>query len=481
MNPEGATYPKGTMWRGLRLRLLLATILVVVIAAGVTAFVASRRTAGEFQRYVEDRGDLRHRRFAGILGVVYDTSLHWESIQSEVEKLGQITGQRVVVAGAGGRIVSDSERTLIGRSVGANWPPPSAGIYARGVRIGTLYIDPVTGPSEADIAFVSAVNRSVLFGALIAGLAAVAVTLALSGRILRPVERLTAAAQRMERGDLAVRVQVDTEDEIGQLAHAFNAMASSLAQQEQLRRSMVNDVAHELRTPLTNLRGYLEAARDGLLAPDAALVDNLYEETMLLNRLVADLQDLAQAEAGQLTLLRQPVPLAGIVEQALAMLRPRADAKSVTLGAELPPDLPDVDIDPERVGQVLRNLLNNAVVHTPPGGQITVAAQAGDREVAVSVRDTGTGIAPEHLPHVFDRFYRADKSRARQTGGAGLGLAIVKQLVVAHGGSVTVESEPGRGSTFTFTLPVAGDTRPSIVTHPRAGKLVTGRLVADSW
>jgi signal transduction histidine kinase len=267
------------------------------------------------------------------------------------------------------------------------------------------------------------------------------------------VEQLTEAAQRMEKGDLTVRVPVESDDEIGQLAHAFNSMAGGLAQQEQLRRNMVGDVAHELRTPLTNLRGYLEAARDGLLPADAAFVDNLYEETMLLQRLVADLQDLAQAEAGQLALERRPAALDGIVEQAVAALRPQADLRAVTLGAELPPDLPLVNVDPERIGQVLRNLLSNAVVHTPPGGQVTVLARAGEGEVTVSVRDTGEGIPPEHLLYVFDRFYRADKSRARQTGGAGLGLAIVKQLVVAHGGTIRVASEPGQGSTFTFTLP----------------------------
>jgi len=224
-----------------------------------------------------------------------------------------------------------------------------------------------------------------------------------------------------------------------------------------LRRNMVGDVAHELRTPLTNLRGYLEAARDGLVAPDGALVDNLYEETMLLNRLVIDLQDLAQAEAGQLTLVRQPTALQGIVEQAVSMLRPQADARGITLTIELPAALLLVEVDRTRVGQVLRNLLSNAAAHTPRGGEIAVSAAAAGQEVAVSVRDTGTGIAPEHLPYVFDRFYRADKSRARQTGGAGLGLAIAKQLVVAHGGSITVESAAGQGSTFTFTLPVAQD------------------------
>ena len=443
------------MWRSLRLRLLVATILVVLVAIGVTAFVARYRTTGEFQRYVEHRGSLSYGRFAGFLARFYDVNQNWEGVQPELEQMAEMGDQRVVLADAGGKVIADSGRSLVGKSVGSHWPPPVASFLNLGAPVGYLYIDPVPSPNEADVAFLSAVNRSVLFGALVASLAAVVVTLVLSDRILRPVERLTTAARRLQAGDLTVRVLADSKDEIGQLARAFNAMAGGLAQQEELRRNMVSDVAHELRTPLTNLRGYLEAARDGLVPPDGALVDNLYEETMLLQRLVADLQELAQAEAGQLALELQPVALVGIVEQAVGMLRPQADAKGLAVRVALPDDLPLVNADPERVGQVLRNLLNNAVAHTPMGGEITVAARSGSQEVAVSVRDTGSGISPEHLPHVFERFYRADKSRARQTGGAGLGLAIVKQLVVAHGGSVSVESEPGRGSTLTFTLPLA--------------------------
>lgn len=443
------------MWRSLRLRLLLATVLVVLIAVSVTAFVASRRTTGEFQRYVQRRNPVDDRRLAFFLARTYSVSQSWADIQRDVEQVGQMSGQRIVVADANGKVVADSEHKLIGRGVDPKWPSPSVGILLGGTPVGFLYLDLMTGPNQADTDFLSAINRSLLFGALIAGLAAVLVTLALSVRILRPVERLTAAAQRMEKGDLAVRVPVESDDEIGQLAHAFNAMAGGLAQQEQLRRNMVNDVAHELRTPLTNLRGYLEAARDGLIEPDAALVDNLYEETMLLNRLVADLQELAQAEAGQLTIMRQPAPLAGIVEQAVAMSRPQADAKGLALAADLPADLPPVDVDPERVGQVVRNLINNAVAYTPPGGRIGVSARSIAGAVAVSVADTGTGIGPADLPHVFDRFYRADRSRARETGGAGLGLAIARQIVVAHGGAITAESQPGQGSTFTFTLPIA--------------------------
>jgi two-component system sensor histidine kinase BaeS len=443
------------MWRSLRFRLLAATILVVIIAVGVTAFVATRRTTGEFQRYVERRNPMTDRRLAFFLARTYDRTKSWDGIQSEIAQLAQMSGQRVVVVDANRIIVADSDNKLIGKLVDERWPPPAAALVSAGTLVGALYLDPLSGAERPDAIFLAAVNRSVLVGALIAGLAAVAVTLALSTRILRPIEHLTKAAQRMEKGDLTVRVPVTFEDEIGQLAQAFNSLAGSLTQQEQLRRNMVTDVAHELRTPLTNLRGYLEAARDGLVPPDGALVDNLYEETMLLSRLVADLQELAQAEAGQLTLVRQPASLSGIVEQAVAILRPQANAKGLALTTELPGDLPPVYVDSERIGQVVRNLLNNAVAHTAEGGEIAVTARAANAEVAVAVRDSGTGIAPEHLPYVFDRFYRADKSRARQTGGAGLGLAIAKQLVIAHGGSIKVESAPGQGTTFTFTLPVA--------------------------
>jgi len=443
------------MWHSLRFRLLAGISLVVLIAVGVTAVVASQRTAGEFQRYVADRGDMRYRRFAGVLVRAYEHSQLWDDVQTEVERVAQMSGQRVVIASPDGRIVNDSERALIGRMAGPAWQP-SVVLTARGATVGRLYIDPITGPSEADAAFVSAINRSVLFGALIAGLAAVLVTLGLSVRILRPIERLTVAAQRMEKGDLAVRVPVESGDEIGHLAHAFNAMASSLAQQEQLRRNMVGDVAHELRTPLTNLRGYLEAARDGLVNPDSALVANLYEETMLLSRLVADLQELAQAEAGQLALVRQPAMLPPIIRQAAAMLQPQVETKGLALDIELPDGLPLVHVDAGRIGQILRNLLNNAVAHTPAGGRIAIRAAVAGQHVAVSVSDTGTGISPDDLPHVFDRFYRADRSRARQTGGAGLGLAIARHLASAHGGAISVESELGQGTTFTFTVPIAG-------------------------
>jgi signal transduction histidine kinase len=310
-------------------------------------------------------------------------------------------------------------------------------------------------PRDSQELFLGAVTRTFLLAVGGALLIAVALSVELSRRILRPVQDLTGAARKLELGDLGQRVAVRRGDEIGQLAHAFNAMASALQQQEAWRREMISDVAHELRTPLANIRGYLEGIRDEVIAPEPATIRSLHEEALLLGRLVDDLQELSLAEAGQLRLARQPLQVAEVVAQVIQAMAPMAQAHRVTLAAAIAPDLPPVQADPERVGQVLRNLLNNAIAYSQAGGQVRVVAEgSSDRPgVTVYVQDTGPGIAPEHLPRVFDRFYRTDESRARASGGAGLGLAIAKAVVELHGGRIWVESEPGRGATFSFSLP----------------------------
>jgi signal transduction histidine kinase len=383
--------------------------------------------------------------------------------------MGQITGERIVLADEGGQIVADSANKLVGQIVGQGWVDPVALIVQRGMPVGAVYANPL-GPADDPQreAFLASINRALLLAAGVAGLAAVLLTLGLSRRILRPVEALTAAARRMGRGDLSQRVEVQSNDEIGELARAFNAMADGLTRLEELRRNMVSDVAHDLRTPLSNIRGYLEALQDGVVEPKREVIDSLCEEAMLLGRLVDDLQELALAEAGQLRLERRPVAPADLVNRAMEAARGQAAAKGIALQVDLPTDLPLVDVDHQRIGQVLGNLLSNALTHTPSGGEVAIVARrcpepsrravegAKDSEVAITVRDTGEGISPEHLPYIFERFYRADKSRSRATGGTGLGLSIAKQLVEAHGGRISVESQMGQGAIFTFTLPVAG-------------------------
>jgi signal transduction histidine kinase len=218
---------------------------------------------------------------------------------------------------------------------------------------------------------------------------------------------------------------------------------------------MVTDVAHELRTPLTNLRGYLEALREGVAEPRRDVIDSLYEEAMLLSQLVDDLQDLTLSEAGQLELHREPTDLPALLTSVAQALRPQLEARHIGLAVDWPTDLPRVDVDRQRVGQVLRNLLANALRYTPDRGHIWLDARTDPEHasVVVRVRDTGPGIPPEHLDNVFERFYRVDGSRTRGTGGSGIGLTIVKQLVEAHGGRVEARSSPGQGATFSFSLP----------------------------
>ena len=285
---------------------------------------------------------------------------------------------------------------------------------------------------------------------------AVMVTFLLSRRVLEPVTALTQAAKRMEAGDLSVRVPHEARggDEITELGRAFNEMASKLSENERLRRQMVSDVAHELRSPVTNLRCHLEALQDGLLPFDRANLDVLHEETLFLQRLISDLQDLSLAEAGRLEVESKPVNVAQLARRVGGSFTATPGAPIVV---RLESEPATVMGDEARIEQVLRNLLSNARTHTPATGSIAVVvATREDGAVEIRVQDTGVGIAAEHLGHVFDRFYRADESRSRATGGAGLGLAIARQLVTAHRGDIRVDSPgPGHGTTFIVSLPAA--------------------------
>jgi signal transduction histidine kinase len=301
--------------------------------------------------------------------------------------------------------------------------------------------------------FIDSVNRALVLAALVAGIAAFVLAIMLSGTILKPVRALTRAVRQLEQGDLSQRVQIRGRDEIGELAHAFDIMANSLERSEHLRHQLLSNVAHELRTPLTNIRGYLEAIYDQMIAPEPAVISSIYEDAMLLSRLVTDLQDLTLAEAGQLHLQRDPIALEDVITKAVNVLALQAKSKQISLSVDIASDLPLVEADAQRVGQIMRNLLSNAIKYTPEQGEIRVSAQTMQKEVQVYVQDNGMGITAEHLPYIFKHFYREDTSRTRETGGSGLGLAIVEQLVHAHGGHVTVESHAGKGTCFIFTLP----------------------------
>lgn len=302
--------------------------------------------------------------------------------------------------------------------------------------------------------------------ARIAGVAALVLALTVGAsvlaatRLVRPLLALTGAAQRMRDGERTEPVPVTTDNEIGRLAVAFNEMAAHRALLETQRRAMVSDVAHELRTPLSNIRGWLEGAQDGIADLDPAFVSSLLEEAVQLQHIIDDLQDLAEADAGALRLHRAPLRMAELLSQVASAHQARAESEGVSLDVIVPERVPVVLADPVRLRQAIGNLVSNAIRHTPRGGTVTLRARHGgdDPDVLdVSVTDTGPGIPAEHLPHLFDRFWRAEKSRNRRTGGSGLGLAIVRKLAEAHGGSADVASRPGAGATFTLRLPTAAE------------------------
>ena len=465
------------MIHSLRLRLLLLVAAVLAIALGAVAFLLARVVSVELHRSLA-----RSAEPPGLDAMSAQlTADHlrrgtWDGAHAILETAGRRMHRELLLVGPDGRFVAATSPAKVYAEVRVEEGGRKLGIVRRsaagagelqlvdpdqrvlsspdGTALGRLFVmPPPPGAERGAGESIGRVQRALLLAALAAGSVGLLLSFAIGRRILRPVEALTAAARRMEAGDLDQRVEVRGQDEIGDLARAFNAMAERRATAERLRRDLVSDVAHELRSPLTNLRCQIEGLQDGLIQPTPEALGSLAEEVALLATLVDDLQDLALAEAGQLELEREPLDLAAEVERALKGMRPRLDEKRLHLDVELPPDLPSVHADARRLAQILRNLLGNALTHTPLEGTIRIRGRSAGQDVEITVEDTGPGIAAEHLPFLFERFYRTDASRTRSTGGAGLGLAIVKQLAAAHGGRVWVDSEPGRGSTFGFSLP----------------------------
>lgn len=308
--------------------------------------------------------------------------------------------------------------------------------------------------AELFAGFRAGVFEALAWAAGAAVLVAVLISLLFSRNILLPLRDMMQASQRISEGHYDERVEADGVDELGQLARRFNRMAEKLHQVESMRRQLIGDVSHELRTPLTAIKGSMEGLMDGILPASDETYQQIHQEADRLNRLVDDLQELSRVEAGAYELDLRPTQIAPMMETLAKRFRGQFESKRVGLSLSLPADLPPVLADEHRILQVLTNLTANALQYTPEGGTVTISAARANGTVRIKVRDTGAGIAPEHLSHLFDRFYRVDKSRSRAAGGgSGIGLTIAKYLVEAHGGEIQVESEgKDKGSAFSFTL-----------------------------
>jgi signal transduction histidine kinase len=311
------------------------------------------------------------------------------------------------------------------------------------------------GRTSATLGFLQSVWWQLLLAGFISAAFALLLARFLARGMTQPLRDMASAVRRMETGDYSVRVESRSRDEVGQLAEAFNTMSAELEGVERLRRDLVANVSHELKTPITAIRAHLENLLDGVERPDPETLQVMLTQSERLGRLVDQLLDLSRLESGDVPLDREPVELASLVSQVLSEIDVARSDRGVMVEAEVPKDLPAAMADRERIHQVLFNLVDNAVRFTPAGGEVIVSASRHNGSVELRVADTGVGIPSEHLPRLFERFYRVDPARSREDGGTGIGLAIARSVVEAHGGTITAESEIGRGSVFTFDLPVA--------------------------
>ncbi|MGW8160700.1 MAG: sensor histidine kinase [Desulfobulbales bacterium] len=307
-------------------------------------------------------------------------------------------------------------------------------------------------PNEIHHMFLGAVHRYLLWSTLAALVLAFIISYFLMHRVLRPLLQMSAITREVAKGNFSARVQVSSSDEVGQLGMAFNRMADSLARVEQLRKNMVADAAHELRTPLTNLRGYLEALHDGVLPPSPDTFAMLQQEIMRLVNLVENLQQLAKADAARAYLQREKVSLTEIVGQILTLYQSHFHEKKITVVKSMAADAEFVMADRDKLLQAVRNLVDNAWKYTEQAGRVTVSSQRDKNEIKLIVANSGPGIRQNDLPFIFERFFRGERSRSRQAGGAGIGLAIVRELIAAHGGHVGAESHDDETRVW-FSLP----------------------------
>ncbi|MCL6511603.1 MAG: HAMP domain-containing histidine kinase [Anaerolineae bacterium] len=453
------------LWVRLTLAFLLVALLVAGFAAAAIAWSASR----QFRGYLAQPGVFARGGPLDILEAHYETYGTWagvaDSLRSVRPRLRRPANAFVprrpplLLADARGAIVYDEAggRSRLGRTLTAFEMDNAQPIVVDGAVVGyllagSLDFDPL-GPLERR--FLGDLQRSVVFIAFAAAALGLIVGLFVSRTLSRPLATVARAAHAFAGRDWSQRVPLkDTAHvaEVSEVAQALNHMADSLQQAEIQRRNLMADVAHELRTPLAVIQGSLRALLDGVHPLEMKEIALLYDETRLLSRLVEDVRELALAEARQLPMAMQDVDVGSALRAAGARFSAAADAQGLTLTVSVPEERLLARADPDRIAQVLHNLISNAFRHTPAGGRVVLSAQAQGGHIRLSVRDTGEGIAPHDLPHVFDRFYRSDKSRTRSSGGSGLGLAIAKSLVENMGGRIGVESQPGQGSEFWFTL-----------------------------
>jgi two-component system, OmpR family, sensor histidine kinase BaeS len=451
--------------RSLAVKLTLAFLLVGLTGAGLVAIILRHQTRNAFDQFILNR---EQQALVENLRRYYQTYRSWDGLANSLDAAAMMQANlgverrdnprdwsRFTLVGADRQVVVSSQQDQVGQVISSRELERAIILTDGDMIVGWLFLAPFPRewiPGSPEGTFLANVNQATRLSGLVAlGLALILGSL-LAYTLTRTLRELTDATLELAGGKLGRQVKVRSHDELGQLAKSFNKMSADLARATEARRQMTADIAHELRSPLSVISGYAEALSDGKLPGTQEIYSILYQETENLKRQVNDLRTLSLADAGELTLARQPVTPKAILERVAARYRLVAQKKGLSLSIQADADLPQISADPERLSQVLDNLIGNAFRYTSDGGEIGLSADVHNGDVRIQVQDNGNGIPSEELPYIFDRFYRGDK--ARQAGAeSGLGLAIAKSIVEAHGGSISAESVPGKGSVFSITLP----------------------------
>jgi len=436
-----------------QLKLLLSFVLIIVLTTVVGYYLIDRAVDRAFADFTARSFQRQDLIFQQILGGYYERAGSWNGVERLFTRARELLP--FVLVDAEGKVVIDPEHERFEEKVPREDLKYGVAIVVNGETVGTILPPPRMRYRESiEQGFLHTVSSALWIAAAAVGAIGILLSALLLRQLTGPLKKLDTAAQQIACGELSSRVPESSSDELGHLARSFNKMARSLEESEHAKRQMIADVSHELRTPITVVRTGLEGLRDGLLEPTPENFAALHNKILLTARLVGDLQQLALADAGQLSIKKGACALGELLEQIRATIEVELEDMGIELVIDLPDALPAVEADSQRVEQVLLNLLSNAERHTPEGGSIQISARllAGEK-VRVSICDSGPGLSDEDLAHIFDRFYRADKSRTRESGGAGLGLAIAKALVEAHGGEIWAENAPAGGACFYFTLP----------------------------
>jgi len=450
--------------RSLTLKLTLAFLLVGLTGAVLVALILQRQTRNAFNLFILNRDQ---QVLVDGLVQYYQVHGNWAGIAEQLQAIqgdparpfmgGGMMGRgrmRITLVGADRTIISAIQSDQVGQRLSNADLARAVPLKVNDQTAGWLLMDsgpPQLIPGSPEGLFLRAINRATLLSAFFAIILALTLGGLLAYTLTRSLRELTEATVEIAQGKLGRQVKVRSNDELGELASSFNKMSLDLARATQARRQMTADIAHDLRSPLSVISGYAEALSDGKLSGTPETYSILYQETRHLSRLVEDLRILSLADAGELSLNLSGMDLGALLNRVAARQAVAAQQKGITLRVEADQGLPTIQIDSERMSQVFDNLIQNALRYTQSGGEIVLAGMAENGKTRLQVRDDGSGISSEDLPHIFDRFYRGDKSR-QENGESGLGLAISKSIVEAHGGTLTVESQPGKGTTFTITL-----------------------------